>query len=306
MNCRWNACIAVLLIVVLFLTPSAYSAPAKLSWKEAAQIAKLVFRNECDLREKCLLSWNDGENFLSLGLGHFIWYPAGKKGPFEESFPRFVEYVAKAEPEIIPDWLRPSAMQFPWKKRKDFLKDVSSPRRLQLEQFLRATTTYQVVFITERFYHAMEQLRSPQETGKDFSKKLDAILASPNGFYVLIDYINFKGEGFSPSERHRNQGWGLVQVLEEMDASAEEGDDAIREFVRSAKTVLKRRVRNVHWWQRQEKKWLLGWEKRLESYLSAEASLGAGVSSPFCNSIENGVSRMGIAGLSDKAETAVH
>ena len=29
-----------------------------------------------------------------------------------------------------------------------------------------------------------------------------------------MDYVNFKGEGVSSSERYRGQGWGLLQVLE--------------------------------------------------------------------------------------------
>lgn len=39
---------------------------------------------------------------------------------------------------------------------------------------------------------------------------------SPNGLYALIDYVNFKGEGTSETERYNGQGWGLLQILENM------------------------------------------------------------------------------------------
>ena len=42
-----------------------------------------------------LTSWNQGEDFASLGIGHFIWYPKGRRGPFEESFPKLVSFVSK-------------------------------------------------------------------------------------------------------------------------------------------------------------------------------------------------------------------
>ncbi len=41
-----------------------------------------------------LTSWNQGEDFASLGIGHFIWYPKGRQGPFEESFPTLVSFVS--------------------------------------------------------------------------------------------------------------------------------------------------------------------------------------------------------------------
>ena len=46
-----------------------------------------IWKNECAGSVAGLVSWNDGEAFPSLGIGHFIWYPAGYTGPFDESFP---------------------------------------------------------------------------------------------------------------------------------------------------------------------------------------------------------------------------
>ena len=30
----------------------------------------------------------------SLGIGHFIWYPKGRRGPFDESFPKLVSFIS--------------------------------------------------------------------------------------------------------------------------------------------------------------------------------------------------------------------
>ena len=79
--------------------------------------------------------------------------------------------------------------------------------------------------------------------------------------YALIDYVNFKGEGISEKERYKNQGWGLLQVLEHMNP---ENQNIMQEFARSADYVLTRRVENA---PRDETHWLTGWRKRINTYL---------------------------------------
>ena len=92
-------------------------------------------------------------------------------------------------------------------------------------------------------------------------RQFHRVSGAPNGLYALIDYVNFKGEGSNPRERYRGQGWGLLQVLEQMD---EHADDDMKEFARSADFVLTRRVANA---DRDESRWLPGWRKRLQTYL---------------------------------------
>src|SRR5438552_18973326 len=72
---------------ILFIASSrqAFSAIA-LSHAEALRIGKRIWQNECNGTVAGLTSWNTGEDFASLGIGHFIWYPEGRRGPFEESF----------------------------------------------------------------------------------------------------------------------------------------------------------------------------------------------------------------------------
>ena len=65
----------------------------ELSRAEASRIAKKIWQNECAGTVEGLTSWNAGENFASLGIGHFIWYPKGVRGHFEESFPGLVSFV---------------------------------------------------------------------------------------------------------------------------------------------------------------------------------------------------------------------
>ena len=69
-------------------------------------VGKKVWINECEGQVAGLTSWNGDEGFPSLGIGHFIWYPAGKEGPFEESFPLLIGYLKERGIEL-PAWLSP-------------------------------------------------------------------------------------------------------------------------------------------------------------------------------------------------------
>ena len=86
----------------------------------------------------------------------------------------------------------------------------------------------------------------------------------PYGLYALIDYVNFKGEGTSSLERYNDQGWGLLQVLENMPQGSK--TDSLQQFVNSAQQILTRRVDNAPA-ARNEARWLQGWSNRLKTYL---------------------------------------
>jgi hypothetical protein len=87
------------------------------------------------------------------------------------------------------------------------------------------------------------------------------VATEPLGLYALMDYVNFKGEGISPTERYNGQGWGLLQVLETMPTRG----PALPAFAEAADTVLTRRVKNSPP-ARNEAKWLPGWRNRLKTY----------------------------------------
>src|SRR5437588_1132341 len=85
---------ATALAIVIFVSCSFAAAAINLSPADTRRIGKRIWQNECNGTIEGLTSWNAGENFASLGIGHFIWYPKGERGPFEESFPKFVRFVA--------------------------------------------------------------------------------------------------------------------------------------------------------------------------------------------------------------------
>ena len=71
------------------------SSAITLSHADAQRIGKKIWQNECNGTISGLTAWNQGEDFASLGIGHFIWYPKGRRGPFEESFPKVVSFISK-------------------------------------------------------------------------------------------------------------------------------------------------------------------------------------------------------------------
>ena len=64
-----------------------------LSKEEKLKVGKKIWQNESAGKITGLTHWNDGEQFPSMGIGHFIWYPKNYKGKFVESFPNFVQYA---------------------------------------------------------------------------------------------------------------------------------------------------------------------------------------------------------------------
>src|SRR5437588_12141648 len=99
-----------------------------LSRAEAMRIGRKVWQNECGGTVAGLTSWNSGENFASLGIGHFIWYPRDQRGPFEESFPKLVEFVSARGAKLPEFLLSGNDVACPWNSRAEFLRDQDSPK----------------------------------------------------------------------------------------------------------------------------------------------------------------------------------
>jgi hypothetical protein len=234
-------------------------AAAELSDADVARIGHKVWINECAGTVSGLTSWNSGEEFASLGIGHFIWYPAGKPGPFEESFPALVRYLG-AHGRTVPAWMHGAC---PWNTREEFMDAQHSERMEALRSLLADTVPMQARFLAQRMREALPKMLatvSPGE-GEKVRGNFERIAQTGSGTFALIDYVNFKGEGTLATERYKGQGWGLLQVLEGMPASG----DATREFSKSAKAMLARRVRNAPP-ARHEERWLSGWEARVDRY----------------------------------------
>src|SRR4029453_10835085 len=99
-----------------------------LTQSEAREIGKKIWQNECNGTVAGLTSWNEGENFASLGIGHFIWYPKGQRGPFEESFPKLVSFISSHGAKL-PQFLLPGHDTFcPWQSRAEFQEAINSPK----------------------------------------------------------------------------------------------------------------------------------------------------------------------------------
>lgn len=230
-----------------------------LSDAELDRIGRRVWQNECGGTREGLTSWNTGENFASLGIGHFIWYPKGVNGPFDESFPKLVKAFAAAGVKT-PAWLDGDC---PWPTRAAFQADAQSPRMKELRDLLASTLRVQSRFLAERMREALPKMlaEAPASERSKVRTNFDRLAASGAGTYALIDYVNFKGEGTKSTERYKGEGWGLLQVLATMSTDGK----ATAEFARAAATMLERRVKNSPP-ERNESRWLAGWKNRVRAY----------------------------------------
>ncbi|MGM0633265.1 MAG: hypothetical protein ACQETO_08820 [Pseudomonadota bacterium] len=242
---------------------------ASLDDAQADWIGERVFINECNARIRCLTSWNVGEDFPSLGIGHFIWYRAGQQGRFTESFPTLLSYYDDLEVRV-PAWLSdPDDREQPWPDRDAFLADLDGDRLSGLRAFLDDTRDVQARFLIRRLQHALPALEAEaREPAAIRSLFLEVANASPpRGLYALVDYVNFKGEGISASERYRGEGWGLLQVLEHMQGLPPD-QRVLARFSQAAEAVLVRRVANAPP-ERGEDRWMAGWRNRVATYRPA-------------------------------------
>lgn len=226
---------------------------------DTASLGRRIWANECAGSVSGLVSWNAGENFPSLGIGHFIWYPAGVREAFEESFPAFVAY-ARRRGVAVPTFFEGAA---PWPNKAAFEADRSG-RADAMRRWLAAQVPLQTEFIMARSRAALRRMMEASTQPRAVRARYEALAATTQGMYCLVDYVNFKGEGTKPTERYAGRGWGLLQVLEEMQGFPQ-GRAATAEFSRAAAAVLRRRVANAPA-ARGEQRWLPGWLNRCATY----------------------------------------
>jgi len=227
----------------------------------AAKIGQRIWQNECAGSVAGLTSWNGGENFASLGIGHFIWYPQGVRGPYEESFPGLVRHLT-ARGAKVPKWLS-AAKACPWPNRAAFSAAQKSAPMQELRGLLAATVPLQAEFAAQRSVASLPKILAAAPKGERASlqAKFGALSATGAGLYCLMDYVNFKGEGTNPAERYKGEGWGLLQVLHAMpDVTPARAPAA---FAAAAKQVLDRRIAIA---PKNESQWRAGWFSRCDSY----------------------------------------
>jgi hypothetical protein len=257
--------LASLLVLFLVATGGSVLAAINLSPAETRRIGNRIWQNECGGTISGLTSWNTGENFASLGIGHFIWYPKGVRGPFDESFPKFIEF-ASGRGVKLPAILS-QRDGCPWKTRAEFNQAAQSQPMKELRAFLARTVDLQAEFLVHRLREALPKMLAEGSTSNhaQVQERFDRVASTAMGCYALVDYVNFKGEGVLATERYAGQGWGLLQVLEGMTQETT-GREAVKSFAESAKMVLKTRVRNSPP-ERNEARWLPGWLKRVGTYV---------------------------------------
>ena len=223
------------------------------------ELGQRIWQNECAGSVQGLVSWNAGEAFPSLGIGHFIWYPAGVQEAFDESFPTFVRYARAKGVQVPANFDGPA----PWSTKAAFEADRSGLADA-MRRWLAANIDIQARFIMARSRLALRRMMEHSRTPEAVQHRYAALSNTTQGMYCLVDYVNFKGEGIKPTERYKGEGWGLLQVLEEMQGYPA-GRAATAEFSRAAAAILARRVANSPA-SRGEKRWLAGWLNRCKTY----------------------------------------
>ena len=249
-----KTCFILPLIVLTAALPAHALTDAELD-----SIGRRVWQNECAGTRDGLTSWNAGENFASLGIGHFIWYPQGQRGPFEESFPKLAKYLA-ANGAAVPGWMNEEC---PWSSRAEFQSQFHSARANELRELMMSTLRLQSRFLAQRMEASLPKMLASTPAGQreNVKAQFERMRATGAGTFALIDYVNFKGEGTKAEERYNGEGWGLLQVLAGM---AERGTPT-GSFAVSAERVLTRRVQNSPP-ARNEQRWLPGWKNRVSAY----------------------------------------
>ncbi|WKA29827.1 hypothetical protein [Bradyrhizobium roseum] len=237
----------------------------------AKKIGQKIWLNETGGKIDAITSWSANEEFASLGIGHFIWFPVGKWLPFEESFPALLEFMRKKNVRL-PGWLdQPQIPANPWTSRAEFKRNANAPQMKELRQFLLDTVAEQTQFMMARAQGAMEKIlkTTPDGTERDhLVTQFTRVVRDPDNFYPLIDYINFKGEGTNPNEAAMNretgrrQGWGLKQVLLKMNGATGDPKAVRAEFADAAQFVLQQRVRNLP----SNRVFEVGWLRRIATY----------------------------------------
>ena len=237
----------------------------------AKKIGQKIWLNETGGRRDAITSWSANEDFASLGIGHFIWFPVGKWLPYEESFPALLEFMRRKNVRL-PAWLDQAQIPAnPWTSRAEFRRNANSPRMKELRQFLLDTVAEQTHFMMARAQGAMEKILKTTPDGAERDHiviQFTRVVRDADNFYPLIDYINFKGEGTNPNEAAMNretgrrQGWGLKQVLLRMNGVTGDPKAVRAEFADAAQFVLQQRIRNLP----SNRVFEVGWLRRIATY----------------------------------------
>ena len=257
-------------LIILLLIGSLSGFNLELSNKEAQIIANKIWQNEGSGKRKYLVWWNKGEEFASLGIGHFIWFTKDKPMWFFHAFPDMLNFIIK-EGAKPPKWLKPNSYCV-WNSYEEWkeAKRKNTKKMRELTEFLDRTKALQAKYMVHRLNRAYDKLldyaKTPTEREK-IKQNFQRMLfkngkVDMQGAYCLIDYTNFKGDGTLESERYQGYGWGLFQVLKHMDSN---NPNKYKAFANSARYILDRLIR-VSPPERNLKRFRRGWFNRIKTY----------------------------------------
>ncbi|HWY52036.1 MAG TPA: hypothetical protein VNW72_11195 [Chthoniobacterales bacterium] len=235
-------------------------------WEDTPEkIGRKIWQYECGGTKAGLVSWYEGDACPSMGIGHFLWYPAALiDRPDEGSFSKLLKFLASRNVPM-PSWLSPE-MKCPWWSRDAFMSDLSSPRMSELKNFLASTIGLQVEFMLAELKARLPSVwaAAPNKTRDHVRKEFNRLIESgPSSVCVVLDYLNFKGDGTDNQQTYKGKGWGLLQVLENMQKSNQE--TPVDDFIKAALKTLEDRVKNAPP-ERHEERWLPGWRSRIATY----------------------------------------
>ncbi len=271
---KQTAIVPLLLLALILLACTQAERGAKLpelTSADYAWIALRIYQNEAHGEARYLTHWNAGEDFPSMGIGHFIWFPVGVDAPFDETFPALVEFLKanKSDCAPIPTWLDElHPVKAPWPDKVAFDAALTSSETASLRSWLAATASTQAHFIVASFERRWNELGLVVGEKGHLDDLLQQLVSTPQGMYAVIDYFNFKGMGTNPRERYDGQGWGLVQVLQRVASQQQSGDtplDLLRRFSEAAADRLSNRIA-LSPTERNEERWRAGWMRRVAEY----------------------------------------
>lgn len=254
------------IIVLLSLYSGIALDAIHLSDREIELLGRSIWKSECNCSDNGLLTWNKGEPFPSLGIGHFIWYPTEcTQRTFEQTFPQLITFMTQHKVNV-PQWLVDQCtIGCPWATKESFMAALQSSQMQSLKRLLQDTISLQARFIVYRFEKELEIIMQslPRSERTMLQQRIDKLSRSYQGMFALIDYTHFKGSGANAQESYQGHSWGLLSVLRLMNDIS---TDSLHEFVRTAKQLLSMRVEHAPN-KEQEQRWLKGWHARIDRYL---------------------------------------
>ncbi|EDN69366.1 conserved hypothetical protein [Beggiatoa sp. PS] len=233
----------------------------ELTQREMADIGQQIWINESLGKISGLIAWNEQDNFASVGIGHFSWYPKNSQEQLLGTWLDLLDFLQE-QSVSIPKWLK-SAQYCPWKTHKEFLRYQRHYQMNSLRELMKNTIPQQVQFMVKDLEQAlprMLEILSTEKQREHVRNQFERVAQTPNGIYALLDYVNFNGEGIEPNEG--GQKWGLLQVLEQMPKDFAP-EDATKEFADAAEIILASHIQSM---EHDKEHRLLNWKTRIATY----------------------------------------